>query len=78
MSETKKKWTKVGEVRKGKEGNHYLKVAVRVAGKEVESVTLKTGQNLALFDPRKRPGITEEQAEKIPAFVKYEVMFSEE
>jgi hypothetical protein len=78
MADVKKKWTKVGEVRKGDKGNHYLKVNVRVGGKEEASVTLKTGQNLALFDPRKRPGITEEQAAKIPAYVKYEVMFSEE
>lgn len=60
------KWTKVGSVLRKKEGDGvYLKVS--------DNVSLFKDQILNFQDPRKRPGITPEQLEKIPDFVRFEV-----
>lgn len=62
MSEQKKVWTKVGSILKNKAGTgNYLKVSGNHA--------LKDGQILNVQNPRKRPGITEDQLAKIPDFV---------
>lgn len=56
------KWTKVGTILKKKNGTgNYLKVA--------EDVRLNKNQIVNIQNPRKRPGITEEQLSKIPDFV---------
>jgi hypothetical protein len=57
-----KRWTKVGSIleNKAKTGK-YFKVDA--------DVTLTKGQMLTIMNPRKRPGITEEQLAKIPDFV---------
>lgn len=56
------KWTKVGSIlkKKDKEGTYF---------KVDSDVALKRGQILNVQNPRKRPGITPEQLEKIPDFV---------
>jgi hypothetical protein len=55
-------WVKVGSILKSKNGkSNYLKVA--------DKVTLDKGQILQIQNPRKRPGITEEQLQKIPDWV---------
>jgi hypothetical protein len=60
------KWTKVGTIMKNKKNTgNYLKV--------VEKVVLEKDQILNIQNPRKRPGITEEQLAKIPDFVVAEV-----
>lgn len=64
MSETKSggKWTLVGTILKKKDGSgNYFKVK--------SNMTLTEGQVLTVQNPRKRPGITEEQLAKIPDFV---------
>jgi hypothetical protein len=69
-------WTKVGSLRKGKNGNLYIKVD--------NDVALKMGDALSLQDPRKKidaaveaKKFTEEEGEtkkaKIPEFIKYDV-----
>lgn len=57
-------WEKIGTIMKGKKGS-YLKVT--------KTVTIKEGQNLQIFDPRKSKFITEERLAKIPEYVKAEV-----
>jgi hypothetical protein len=72
-----KNWIKVGTILKGKEGsNNYLKVDIREGKNKLESVTLKSGQTLSCFNPRKKPGITEDELAKIPDFVLADVMIS--
>lgn len=60
------KWVKVGTLMKNKAGTGtYLKVT--------EDVKLSKNQILNVQNPRKRPGITEEQLSKIPDFVVAEI-----
>ena len=60
MSETK--WNKVGAVLKGKDGkSKYIKID--------QDVSLKKGQTLQLFDPRKSKFMTEERLAKLPDYV---------
>jgi hypothetical protein len=55
-------WKKIGTIYKSKKGTgSYLKVS--------EGMTLAPGQILQVMNPRKRPGITEEQLGKIPDYV---------
>lgn len=56
------KWQKVGTIMKKKNGTgNYLKVA--------DDVRLSKNQIINIQNPRKRPGITDEQLSKIPDFV---------
>jgi len=60
-------WVKIGTIYKNKKGTgNYLKVAA--------GTTLTTGQILQVMNPRKRPGITEEQLAKIPDYVVAELL----
>ena len=60
------KWLKIGSILKNKKGTgNYLKVA--------DDVSLKKGQILNVQNPRKRPGISEADLQKIPDFVVAEV-----
>ena len=56
-------WIKVGTIVKNKDPkkNSYVKVDT--------SVSLTKGQYLTVINPRKRPGISEEDLAKIPDFV---------
>ncbi len=81
MAAGKSKWTTVGSLRKGKEGNLYIKMTADVSLKEDAAVRLQ--------DPRKKNlnlaekgFITLEEAEKrngnIPEYVKYDVVLVED
>lgn len=60
-------WKKIGTIMKNKKGTgNYLKVT--------EGVTLTKDQILQVMNPRKRPGITEEQLQKIPDYVVAELL----
>lgn len=70
-------WLKVGAVRKGKEGNHYIKI--------FEAVALQKDDVLQLQNPRTKlkdsvaaGRLTEEQAqahlEKLPEYLVYDVV----
>ena len=64
MSEEVKKarWLQVGTIMKSITGTgQYVKVK--------EDVALKKGQTLQVQNPRKRPGITDEQLARIPEYV---------
>jgi hypothetical protein len=62
-------WDKIGTIMKGKKGN-YLKIT--------KTVTLKEGQNLQIFDPRKSKFMTEERLAKLPEYVRAEVFLTPE
>jgi hypothetical protein len=71
-------WKKIGTVMKGKKGN-YIKIdfGKDKDGKELGTeVTLKAGQTLQLFDPRKSKFMTEERLAKIPDYVKAEIFIT--
>lgn len=75
------KWIKLGTIRKGKKGNNYI--ALGTAKSKYEPVNVKvtvtdlsgkvlaevTNPSLNAQNPRKRAGITEEQAAKIPEYI---------
>lgn len=74
-----KKWVKVGTIYKGKvrddgSSNNYIKIDAREGATELGSVTLKTGQTLSCFNPRKRKGITDAELAKIPDYVLADIM----
>ena len=70
-------WKKLGSLRKGKEGNLYIKLD--------DAVTLDKGDVIQLQDPRKRLAtsvtagrLTQEKADeylaKIPEYIRYELV----
>lgn len=70
-------WKRLGSVRKGKTGNHYIKIS--------ENVTLSKDDVIQLQDPRKKLNesvasgrITEEKAAewlaKIPDYIRFELV----
>ena len=62
----KKRWVKVGAILKKKDGNgQYIKVS--------DDVKLSKDMILNIQNPRKRPGITEDQLAKIPDWVLAEI-----
>lgn len=63
-------WKKVGAILKNKDPNKgkYIKIK--------EDITLKAGQFLQIFDPRKNPEITEEQLAKIPDYVVADIVLA--
>lgn len=72
MSERKNlKFTTVGQVQTKKSGDG---VTVKITN----DVTLKKGQYLTVRDPRQRKGITQEQLDRIPDYVKHELTLIEE
>lgn len=62
-------WEKIGTIKKGDKGN-YLKIE--------KDITLKKGQNLQVYNPRKSKFLTEEQIAKIPDFVMADVFLPPE
>jgi hypothetical protein len=70
------KWTKIGAVLKSPDGkSKYVKVSfTRASG--MSEVTLKEGQTLQLFDPRKSTLKTDEEKAKIPDFVIAEIFIA--
>ena len=83
------KWLRVGKVmakKAPKTGSHVaigdydqkrddaLTVTVTVKNKKGEVLASVDNPFFQIQDPRKRPGITEEQAAKIPAFIKQELV----
>jgi len=78
---TKSKWLNLGSVRKGRSGNTYIQlgspkdkynpVTVELIVKDPAGNVLAKVENPALNtqNPRKRPGVTEEQLAKIPEFL---------
>ena len=87
---SKSKMKKLGVVLKGDKGpfvilgdsknknpQYNYTVELTVKNAEGETVTSLTNPLLTLWDPRKRPGITEEQLGKINDKVRYDVMVSE-
>lgn len=86
-----KKYTKIGAVlnmgkgpfvvlgnEKEKNEAYRYNVEVRVTNLKGEKVAYSKNGTLSLFDPRKRKGITEEQAAKVPAVVQWELVLTEE
>lgn len=81
----KKKWYKLGTIKESEKGTRYLALGSPKSTYEPVNVTVivtdLSGKELAravnpslnIQNPRKRPGITEEQAAKIPAYVMAEV-----
>lgn len=91
MADQKAKWVKIGKVIKKKAGgvcivvgepdakNEQYKYNVEVTVKNASGKTVANFKNgfLTVLDPRKRSGITEEQASKIPASLVSELFFVE-
>ena len=92
MSEQKAKWHKVGAVVKKSNGKGVCILTGNSKAKDAKyqftvELTVKDGNGKKLFsttnpllnvsDPRKRPGITEEDAAKIPASLVSELFFVE-
>lgn len=91
MEGQKKKYTKVGAVLKGQKGNSFVvlgntksrnekynyNVEVRVTDSQGNAVTELRNGILSVFDPRKRPNITEEEAQRIPESVLFELFIVE-
>lgn len=86
----KKKYTKVGTVLDGKWGkfitlgdeknpkaDYKFDVQIRVTKADGTIVQVKNG-SLKMMDPRKRPGITEEQAAKIPESIVSELFITQD
>ena len=87
----KKKYTKIGAVLKGQKDNTFIvlgntkarsakynyDVEVLVTNGEGTVLTEKKNGIISVFDPRKRPGITSEEAEKIPDSVLFELFIIE-
>jgi hypothetical protein len=75
------KWIKLGSIKKGKTGNQYMAlgspkstyepVNVTVTVKDLSGKVLAEVVNpaLSIQNPRKRPGITEDQLNKIPEYL---------
>lgn len=77
MSDNKAPWVKIGEILKKKDGSGtYIKLDLRKGKEKLSSITLTNGSFLTVLDPRKRAGITEEQLEKIPDFVRAELFLA--
>lgn len=80
-TDNKAKWIKLGQVKLGKTGNNYISlgtpkskfepVNVRLVITDLQGKVLAdvTNPSLNAQNPRKRPGITPEQAEKIPDYL---------
>jgi hypothetical protein len=70
-------WQKIGTILKGNKGS-YMKIEFvkDKDGKAPSEVTLKAGQTLQIYDPRKSKFITEERLAKIPEYVKAEVFIT--
>jgi hypothetical protein len=92
MSEKSSKWVKVGAVVKKKNGkgvcvitgnanasNAKYKFDVQLTITDAEGNKVASVKNglLTVSDPRKRPGITEEELAKIPASLVSELFFVE-
>lgn len=91
MADQKAKWVKIGKVIRKKAGgvcvvvgepdnkNEQYKYSVEVTVKDSSGKKVANFTNgfLTVTDPRKRPGITEEQASKIPASLVSELFFVE-
>lgn len=86
MSQGKSVYTKLGSVMQNDKGHYVVlgdsrnknpqynfTVEYRVLNNEGQVVAEGANGFLSLFDPRKRPGITEEQAARIPESVVYEL-----
>lgn len=88
----KKKYTKVGAVLKGTKGDNTFivlgntksrnekynyNVEVRVTDNQGNVITQQKNGILSVFDPRKRPGLSEEDAKKIPDSVLFELFIIE-
>lgn len=79
------KWHKVALIKRSKAGSQYLSfgnpqdkyqpVNVKVVVEDLNGKVLTEELNPVMFiqDPRKRKGITEDQAGKIPDFIRAEV-----
>lgn len=67
-------WTKIGSILKGDKGK-YVKISFKPSSGQKE-VTLKEGQTLQIFDPRKSTVKTEEEKAKIPDFVVAELFLA--
>lgn len=78
------KWLTIGKVLKKKSpktgltvafGDKYRKINVKLVVTDANGHVLAEVENpfLNVSDPRKRPGITEEQADKIPDFLLQEL-----
>ncbi len=80
-----KEWFNIGTIKTGKTGNSYLALGnpkskykplnVELVIKDPTGKVLATvtNPNLNVQDPRKRPGITDEQRDSVPSFIKAEV-----
>jgi hypothetical protein len=76
-----KEWIKLGAIKKGKTGNNYIAfgtpkskfgpVNVELVVKDLTGKVLATivNPNVNVQNPRKRPGITPEQAALIPEYL---------
>ena len=86
MTKTKK-YVKLGVIMKGEKGPYLIlgnnknknadfnySVEVRVVDNSGNKKAYTKNGILSLFNPRKRPGITEEQASRIPKSLEYDVM----
>lgn len=90
MEQGKKKYTKVGAVLKGQKGSFVVlgntksrnekynyNVEIRVTDNSGNVITEQKNGILSVFDPRKRPGISEEDSARIPESVLYELFVIE-
>lgn len=73
-------WKKVGAVLRNKKGSgNYIQIQLKDKdGNGPDTVTLKHGQSLQLFDPRKSKFMTEERLAKLPDYVRMEVFIAPE
>jgi len=86
MEEKKSKFKKVGAVLKGNKGSFIVlgnskaknekynyNVTLTLTDSKGELLAEQTNGLLSVFDPRKRPGITDEERERIPESVLMEL-----
>lgn len=79
-------WFKLGTIRRGETGNQYISFAPNAKDKTplTIEITVKDAsgnvlshvvnpKNLQVQNPRKRPGITPEQVEKVPEWLMAEI-----
>lgn len=85
MGTKNKDWLRIGSIKKSDKGHQYLTLGTEKAKFKPFTVELivkdatgkvlahVTNPNLNVQNPRKRPGISEEDANKIPSFLMADV-----
>ena len=83
-----KEWLNLGSIKVGKTGSSYLQLGtakskykpynIKLVVEDLDGKVLASvlNPNLNIQDPRKRPGITDDQKDKIPEWLRAEVSLS--